>query len=195
MGGALRLRGHRVRAVICDGVFRACIRREITDNVPIQKWSDECAKCIRATSEVLKTLQIPFSYIGEFVTKKTLEELKKQADTTTWETLDALHFDGLDVGRNAKSAIIRYLKGNDFTGDVELVREYAFSALVCAAAAKQVIQATRPAHIIMSHGIYVDWGPALKVALKYNVAVTVWMASYLPGRFYLKRVDLISDPH
>jgi hypothetical protein len=189
LANALRLRGHRVHAVICDGSYRACMRREITDNVPIRNWSASCLQCKRDTSKVLRTLRVPFSYVSDFVTDKTLKELRNKSDTVTWETLDALRSNGLDVGKNAKSAVIRYLKGHDFTGDQELVREYAFSALVCAAAAKRAIEDTQATHMVMSHGIYVDWGPALKVALKRGVAVTAWMASYLTARFYLKRID------
>lgn len=188
LAGALRLRGHRVHAVICDGPYRACMRREITDDVPIDNWSDSCPQCKRDTSNVLRTLQVPFSYVSDFVTEQTLKELERRSATVTWETLDALQFNGLDIGKNAKSAIIRYLKGNAFMGDQELVREYAYTALVCAAAARQAIEDTQATHVVMSHGIYADWGPALKVALQCNVRVTPWMASYLPCRFYLKRV-------
>lgn len=35
---ALRLRGYKVHAVICDGVFSACVKREITDQIDISKW-------------------------------------------------------------------------------------------------------------------------------------------------------------
>jgi hypothetical protein len=41
----------------------------------------------------------------------------------------------------------------------------------------------------MSHGVYVDWGPALHVALKRKLPVAAWMASYLRARFYFRHVE------
>jgi hypothetical protein len=41
----------------------------------------------------------------------------------------------------------------------------------------------------MSHGVYVDWGPALHTALDKGLEVYAWMASYLRAKFYFRRVE------
>lgn len=189
IAGALKLRGNKVHAVICDGVFSACIRREITDQVPIKEWKKSCNTCKKECAKVLDTMGIPFSYIGDQVPQNILSKLKKVSQKVTWENLNSLSFEELNVGNNVRSAILRFLKGYEMPNDESLVQEYAFSGLVCAAASKQIIEKRQPSRIFMSHGVYVDWGPALHTALAKNVPVTAWMASYLPACFYFRHVE------
>lgn len=189
IAGALKLRGNQVHAVICDGVFSACVRREITDQVPIHEWKKSCNACKNDCAKVLDTMGIPFSYIGDHVTQDVLSELKKASRKVTWESLNSLSFQGLNIGNNVRSAILRFLKGYEIPNDESLVQEYAFSGLVCAAASKRIIEETKPSRIFMSHGVYVDWGPALHNALAKKVPVTAWMASYLPACFYFRHVE------
>lgn len=189
IGAALKLRGNKVHAVICDGVFSACVRREITDQVPIHEWKKSCNACKKECAIVLDTMGIPFSYIGDHVTQDILSELKKASRKVTWESLNDLSFQGLNIGNNVRSAVLRFLKGYEMPNDESLVQEYAFSGLVCAAASKRIIEETQPSRIFMSHGVYVDWGPALHTALAKKVPVTAWMASYLPACFYFRHVE------
>lgn len=189
IAGALRLRGNKVHAVICDGVFSACMRREITDQVPIPDWSKSCDTCKKECAKVLDIMGIPFSYIGEHVNQDVLSELRKKSLKVAWENLSGLSFQGLNIGNNVRSAVLRFLKGFEIPNDESLVQEYAFSGLVCAAASKRIIEKTQPSRIFMSHGTYVDWGPALHTALAKKVPVTAWMASYLPACFYFRHVE------
>jgi hypothetical protein len=41
----------------------------------------------------------------------------------------------------------------------------------------------------MSHGIYVDWGPALHTALAFKIPLTAWAGTYLTAYFYFRHVD------
>ncbi|MBY0576163.1 MAG: capsular biosynthesis protein [Gallionellaceae bacterium] len=189
IAAALRLRGSGVHAVICDGVFVACVRREIKDKQPISRWQETCAACKRDCATVLEEMAIPYSFIGDYVPEQTAMELRKIAAGTTWGNLEGLFYGEINVGKNAKSAVLRYLHGHSFPSDLSIVREYAFSALVCAAAAENAIKQIAPARIMMSHGTYVDWGPALHTALARKIPVVAWMASYLPARFYFRHVE------
>jgi hypothetical protein len=186
---ALRLRGVRVHAVICDGPFRACVRREIKDGVPLAQWQEACGPCKAQSSAVLDRMRIPYSFIGDFVPKSSLVNLWEKTTSVEFETIENLHYEEVNVGKSARSAIIRYLQGEELTGHEEIVREYAFSALVCAEAAKGAIEKFSPARVFMSTGIYADWGPALKTALARGLPVIAWMASYLSARFYFRRVE------
>jgi hypothetical protein len=189
IAGALKLRGNKVHAVICDGVFSACVRREITDQVPIHEWKKSCNACKKECAKVLDTMGIPFSFIGDHVTQDVLSELMKESRKVTWESLNSLSFQELNIGNNVRSAVLRFLKGYEMPNDESLIQEYAFSGLVCAAASKRIIEDTQPSRIFMSHGIYVDWGPALHTALAKKVPLTAWMASYLPACFYFRHVE------
>ncbi len=189
IAAALRLRGTKVQAVICDGPFRACMRREISDNVSFERWRDACPNCRAQTSAVLDGMGIPYSFIGDFISESSRSELWEMAASTTRETLDNLCYEGVNVGKNALSSISRYLKGIGLVGREVIVREYAFSALVIAAVAGHAMKTISPSHFFTSHGVYVDWGPALQVALSRKIPVTAWMASYLPWRFYFRHIE------
>lgn len=189
IAAALRLRGINVHAVICDGPFRACVKREINDGVPVARWQDACAQCRADNAAVLKRMGISYSFIGEFVPESSRAAFWDLTAPVKWETLDDLCYGDINVGKNVRSAILRFLKGYSLTGHEEIVREYSFSALVVAAAAACAMDRIAPSRIFMSHGTYVDWGPALHTALFRGIPVTAWMASYLPVRFYFRHVE------
>lgn len=189
IAAALMLRGFDVHAVICDGPFRACVRREISDGTPVSQWADRCGRCKRDSSEVLERLGIRYSFIGDYVPDSVRTSLWQATASVTWESLAEISHGGVHVGRNAASAVDRYLKGSRLEGNEDVVREYAFSALVCAEAAARAFERHAPSRLYMSHGMYVDWGPALHSALAHGVPVTAWMASYLSARFYFRHVE------
>ena len=188
IAAALKLRGRRVHAIICDGTFGACVKRVISDQVLINEWKKSCSSCRRECEVVLDTMGIPYSYIGNYVAEKDLRDLKDVAETVTWERVEELKYRKINVGKNVRSSILRYLRGLDLPNDQLLVQEYAYSGLVCAAAAERAIDKLRPTRIFTSHGVYVDWGPALHTAFARKVPVSAWMASYLHARFYFSQV-------
>jgi hypothetical protein len=187
LAAALRLRGVDVHAVICDGPFIGCILREIMDHVPVALWQQSCSACKAGTSSVLDRLGIPYSFIGDFVPVEQRSALRDQASRIAWENMDEL-----GVGDAVRSSVVRFLKGAPLAGHEEIVPEYAYSALVCEAAAEAAIRALAPSRVFMSHAIYVDWGPALSVALRNGLPVSAWQGSYLASHFYFRHV---SDPN
>lgn len=188
IAAALRLRGVEVHAVICDGPYRACTRRQVDDGVPVGEWSKLCRECRAETARVLTTMGIPFSAMGEYVSAEIRETLLDEAKTVGWDGLGKYCFRGVELGRNIRSAVIRYFRGRSPIGHEAIVKEYAFSALVVAEAANVAIDRWSPTRMFLSHGVYSDWGPALQVALARGIPVTGWMSSYLPARFYLRHV-------
>jgi hypothetical protein len=189
IAAALKLRGFEVHAVICDGPFRACVQRDIRDGIPVAQWNERCAACKRDSGYVLERLGISYSFIGDYVPDSVRATLWERAASVTWQSLISLAYRGVNVGRNAASAVDRYLKGSELNGHEAVVREYAYSALVAAEAAFGAFAALKPSRVYMSHGTYVDWGPALNVAHDRGIPVTAWMASYLKGRFYFRHIE------
>jgi hypothetical protein len=80
-----------------------------------------------------------------------------------------LKHEDLLVGQNVLSTITRYLQGARLGEGEDIVREYAYSALVTAEAARKVFDKFKPMRVFMSHGTYVDWGPALHTALDRGI--------------------------
>jgi len=189
LAAALRLRGIDTHAVICDGPFRACVRRELTDGIPVSLWQETCEGCRAETSKILDFMRVPYSFIGDYLSKETRKELWDKSGLVSWDNLDTLEYCKLNVGRNTRSAILRYLKGHGLSGHEEVIREYAYSGLLAGAAAASAIDRIEPSRIFLSHGTYVDWGPALQMGLHRRIPVTAWMASYLKGRFYFRHVE------
>lgn len=183
---AVKLRGHRVHAIMCDGIASACVRREINVNSNIKTWSQECAACRDAYAAQLRAFNLEYSRMSDYVKPMRLAELRALAGTVTWQSLPDFEYEGINIGGNIKSAILRYLKGADYDGDRELLREYVFSGLVTLVAAKQAFGRHEPVGIFMSHGMYVDWGPALRAALAAGLRVTCWIGSYLHARFFFR---------
>lgn len=186
IGVALKLRGHRVHAVMCDGTAKACVRREVKVNPDLDTWSRDCVSCKKDYEEKLKMFNLEYSRIGDHLTPVRISELRSTADAITWEGLSDFKRDGVDIGSNIKSSILRYLKGENYSGDPKLLREYAFSGLVTLEAVKNAASKLKPTNVFMSHGMYVDWGPALRFALAQGLRVTCWIASYLHARFYFR---------
>ena len=193
LAAALRMRGADVHAVICDGRFRACVRREVNDGVPVELWDSVCIPCRRDTSQVLDEMGISYSFIGDHVSEASVAALRTRTANIRWADLDALEHQGVPLGSNVRSAVIRYLQGDGLEGHEEVVPEYAWTATVVAEAAANALGSVRPHRVFMSHGIYVDWGPALRIAMQQGVPVAAWMASYLTGRFYLRHLDDTSN--
>ena len=194
---ALQHRGARIHAVICDGAYRGCILRVAAKNAPVRTWGSRsssetgmsCSECKTACSLKLGRMGVPHSFIGDHIDPSELGMLWQSTERISWNDLDALRYGALAVGKNARSSIYRYLKGAALTGHEDIIREYAFSALVCAAAAQRAMDSFSPTRIFMSHGVYVDWGPALQTAFARAIPVSAWMASYLKARFYFRNIE------
>jgi hypothetical protein len=197
IAAALRLRGSPVHAVICDGTYKACMRREITHGIPLSRWHESCSRCMADMAEMLEIFAIPYSTIGALVPAERRVALKSQARAATWENLGNLNYEGLNVGEAARSSILRYLQGESAPQDLKIVQEYAFSALVCAAAATRALDLFKPSRLFMSHGVYADWAPAMQIAFSCELPVTSWSASYLRQRYFFRTVagEMWIDPH
>lgn len=183
---ALQLRGAEIEMVVCDGALSGCVSRDITEKTPINKWKKKCPSCFRNCKEVIKILGLPCKGIGEFISKQQRERLLTLSQKIPSNRVFSFKYLDVEVGRYTLSSASRYLKGKPIKRQKKLIREYLFSALVAAEAATNCFREKKPDRIFMSHGIYVDWGPALSVAIENKIPVTGWTAAYLKDRFYLR---------
>lgn len=131
---------------------------------------------------------IPYSSIGDFVSPERRKALWHRAEQCTADNVLELTHNGVAIGHNVMSSLVRYRRGFPLEIDERVVREYAYTALLSAEAARVAIEKFQPHRIFMSHGVYVDWGPALHTALAHSVPVTTWKSSYLAARFLFHHV-------
>jgi len=188
IAAGLRLRGYNVHAVLCDSAYSACVRREVTDGISYESWRQVCDKCIASNRGVVELMGIPYSSVGDFVAPETRKALWSRAQQCTAENLLELTHNGVPIGQNVVSSLVRYRRGFPIEIDERVVREYAYSALIAAESARAAIERFSPHRVFMSHGVYVDWGPALHTSLAQGVPVTTWKSSYLAARFLFHHV-------
>lgn len=188
IAAALRLRGYNVHAIICDAPYSACVRREVPDGIPYENWRQVCEKCIASNRGMVELMRIPYSSVGDFVSPDARKVLWDKAERCTVDNILELSHDGVAVGHNVASSLVRYRRGFHIKIDERVVREYAYSALLSAEAARVAIERFRPQRVFMSHGVYVDWGPALNTSLAHGIPVTTWKSSYLAARFLFHHV-------
>ncbi|HYN80894.1 MAG TPA: hypothetical protein VES88_05280 [Gemmatimonadaceae bacterium] len=188
IAAALRLRGYNVHAILCDAPYSACAKREVTDGIPYENWRQVCKKCIAANRGVVELMGIPYSSVGDFVAPETRKALWCRAEQCTAGNLLELTHNGVAIGHNVVSSLVRYRRGFPIEIDERVVREYAYSALLSAESARVAIERFKPQRVFMSHGVYVDWGPALHTSLAHLIPVTTWKSSYLAARFLFHHV-------
>jgi hypothetical protein len=190
---ALKLRGHNVRMVLCDGVYKGCAKRVEFPDVEMKDWGKYCPSCIRQNSQLFDKLGLNYSYISELVPSGKAQELKKIADSVTLENFRSLSYNDLCVGSHLESAMMRHTRGGSFEGKDELLKEYAFVVLVNAAASVKAISKFKPDRMYLSHGIYADWGPPLTEAVNSGIPVTSYICCYLSAHFYFGTVSKFEE--
>ena len=198
IANSLSLRGIKTHAIICDGKYCACVRREIFNGYSLDVWSELCERCCKNNTIILKKLGIEYSYIGDYISLEEFNLARELAEKTTWDEVDLIEYNGIKIGANIKSSIYRYLQGHNLNKcSDEVMHEYVFSAYINTIASKNSLDKLMPEKVYMSHATYVDWGPMLRMANKYEISVIGWMGSYLQSHFYfnsIKNIDRI-DMH
>lgn len=92
------------------------LRKLEEDSQIADRWRDACATCVGKTSAGLSTMGIPYSYNGSFLTTEDRESPWELTAGLRRENLDDLCFGNVNIGRNVRSSITRYLQGAPLTG-------------------------------------------------------------------------------
>lgn len=185
---ALKLRGHKIKVILCDGVYKACAKRVDFPDVPMDEWGKYCRSCIRQNSGLFEKLGIEYSFISDLVNEERINQLRSEADKITFDNYKQLSLKGINLGSHLESAMMRHTRGGSYEGLDKLLREYAFTILINAEASGEAIKKYNPSRIYMSHGIYADWGPALSVAIHNNIQTSSYFCCYLTAHFYFGTV-------
>lgn len=193
IASSLKLRGHRVRVILCDGVYKACAKRIDFPDVEIKDWGTYCKSCIRQNAKLLERLGLDVTFISELVTESKAAQLRIEADKINLENFREISHEGIHLGSHLESSMMRHTKGGSFTGHEDILREYAFAVLINTEASLNAIKKYNPSKVYMSHGIYADWGPALSVFLNGNIPITSYICCYLTAHFFFGTVRKTSD--
>jgi hypothetical protein len=187
---ALKLRGLRTHTILCDGTPVACIRRGTERPEAVDDWADSCRTCTKAAATAAQNYCLETSRLGDYVSEAKRSEFGQLAKSLPIsDVLEHVHL-GANVGRMAWSSLNRHLKGllvdeSALTAEQErILRKYFYAALVNVHAANEATGAIVPASVLTSHGVYVDYAPAMSIAFQKGLAAVSWSSAYADGHHY-----------
>jgi tetratricopeptide (TPR) repeat protein len=190
IASALALRGAEATVVLCDGVASGCLLRSTELRHAVTDWPGTCQACHATGLAATGAARLPHRSLSRWVDRPRSAQLREIADAIAFDSIPSHRHDNVPVGLLALSSAERYFKGLGVNADEtsqRIVREYLFSGLVNAEAAKGALEEINPSCIFMSHGIYVDWGPIFKQAPDKNIPVTRWRLSDLKNHLIFEQ--------
>ncbi len=152
---ALKARGHRVRLVVCDRALPAC---EVKKSGQEYRWDEACGKCWAFGSAYFAAAGLDVITVSSLITAASPTE-----DTTEW-------------GQYVEAALLKHLQVGSLEGQQAVPgRRADFSrAAAISAQVGRAVAAMRPTRVIMSHGIYCTWGPAMEILGKAGVPIVTY---------------------
>jgi len=177
IGYYFKIKGYRVKALICDQSVNYC------DNVTKVEENKRLMIC-----SLCKAEQKRFSSIFGFESISIKKSIKKEEIrlinniTSNYNFLNnQIIINGIDYTKSVTAAVIRYtLKSEiDFENDVDIIRGYLKTALITNNALEKIKSEMVIDHIILSHGIYSQWGTVLDFAKRNKIPSYVWARGYV----------------
>ena len=164
---ALNLRRFKTHFIICDGTPSACIQRDLENGKDINEWESKCQNCLTEMLKKANQYGMKYSLLKDYINKNQLFEFNKMVNEIQINDIINLKYLGVAVGELAWSSINRFMKGClvDFnkmnSEDESIYKQYLYAALVNTFIANRVLEEHNPISVFMSHGIYVDYAPAV----------------------------------
>ena len=184
ISAALNIRGYRTHFIICDGTPQACIQRGLEKNEKISDWELICKKCLNGMKYAASQYSVDYSLAGSFIDDNKKKELENLSMSIELKEIYNYNYLGVDVGMLAWSSVIRYMKGfiierKDLKKEDEiLLRKYFYAGLVNTYVAEEVINKFKPVSLFGSHGVYVDYSPAILLAYLKGIKTLIWSSGF-----------------
>jgi len=184
LAAALQLRGFRTHMIICDGAPLGCIRRGIEENDPLDNWHNRCQGCSSQCAQMAEAYGTPFSRVGDYISIEQRRAFQRLSAAISLEDILDYSHRHVAVGQLAWSSLNRYLKGYSFkvtelpSENARIYRQYFYAALVNTEAAARAMEQMNPTSVLMSHGVYVDYAPALSLAHLQGRHAMSWSSGF-----------------
>ncbi len=184
ISAALNIRGYRTHFIICDGTPQACIQRGLEKNEKLSDWELICKKCLNGMKYAASQYSVDYSLAGSFIDDNKKKEFEDLSMSIELDEIYSFNFLGVDVGMLAWSSVIRYMKGfiierKDLKKEDEiLLRKYFYAGLVNTYVAEEVIKKFKPVSLFGSHGVYVDYSPAILLAYLKGIKTLIWSSGF-----------------
>jgi len=170
-------KGHQVEAVICDGISPACILREIGNGNP-KEWYKTCDLCKKNIKDVFDSFGIKNSFYQQNL--NLFEKYIIRMKLFFQKTKDFSR----GIYKHAIASTIRYTKSVNIENESKILKEFCKAGYYNEFLANKIFSTRKPNIILMSHGIYSDWGPVKDEAFKKGIPVLSYAGGYLKNCFY-----------
>lgn len=185
---ALRMRGADVSVVVCDGVLSGCVLREVKEGEPIYQWKRRCKSCYSAMRDFYESFDLKVVRQSKYISDKEQNNIRSMVASISDYDIKKYVYSGVNVGIYTYSSATRYFKDVNLNDCSDILREYLYSAIVSTEISIRVIEDYRPNRVLMSHGIYVDWGPMLDISTQNGIPVLQWGSGYRADHIFMRMV-------
>lgn len=155
---AMRHRGHEVHIVLCDGVLAACENKSV-DN--LSRWADVCATCAFRGRSMSEASGLKTHFLSELQVLKPEEELLLSSE---------------DFTHTIQSSLYKYFRIGRLSGSPEETEQAQKVTAACQITARAALSVARlrPDRVVMSHGVYSSWAPALQIFCRLGIPTAVY---------------------
>lgn len=171
LGMSFKSRGFNVIYIFDDGVMPL---NELTTKDVLSKYSikEYYKKVLSANKEMFKYLPLKLKYISELIETKEISDFKETISRMGRNELLSYTFNGINLGIPAFMSALRYFKMGNLPEGKEyddVLREYVISSYISLQTSEILAYKYQNDIVLMSHGIYSSWEPALKNLVRKNV--------------------------
>jgi hypothetical protein len=173
---ALRLRGHDVRGVLCDGLLPLCEM-----NLGPQE-RQPCEVCSSWLARYEDAFGFDFDRLTDFLSEEDLDRARELVVKTRTDDLPSLVVNGISVGRLARLELQRYYHGYvfDLSGEVlKAYQQWVVAGILLTWLFERALDQTSPDILITSSGMTLLAGCAFELARKRGIRVVTWDTSGL----------------
>jgi len=187
---AVRLRGVRAVAIMCDKTLPACsydargnralpVPREFEIGGEIS--AVRCAQCTYSIRDQYAPSPVELDSFKTFFQPGDLERITRLVDALNPKAYREYRYKDVHVGDHAHASVLRELGRGTLLDDPYhewLFRRFLISSMLTVDLTERVIAAYQPARIVAPHGIYVEHGTISEVARRQGIPVAVFSFSY-----------------
>lgn len=182
---ALRLRGCKVTALLCDGALSACqecdVRTLSAKELILNGAQALCSTCTKPAADMFSEAKIPLIYYGTFIGLAEKQEIANTVNSLHDEALSTFIWRDIPVGEHARAGALRYFGSGTLdsepTGNAVL-RRYLIAAMQSVCVMENLLSTKKFDRVVFHHGIYVPQGAIGDVCRKFGVRVINWNLAY-----------------
>ncbi|MBA4135859.1 MAG: hypothetical protein C0518_00925 [Opitutus sp.] len=157
---AMRNRGHEVHVVLCDGILPACENRN-TGNA--DNWDLVCRKCALRGRGMAGAAGITTHFFSDLVAAASDAEADRLIEAE-------------DFSYIVESSLYKFFRVGRLAGTAEEKEQGRRIEDACRLTARAAIALSRlaPDRVLMSHGVYSSWAPALQIFNHLGISTAVY---------------------